>query len=157
MTKATVQRAFSVAAMLSAAFSANGYGTNNAPPIQPPPTPDQPTIESGTFILSSADPRLDMDNGTALFTIDINHLGFGKKLRLIGAKRTALIFDKADTQQNRLCPFFNLDERSYKIKEEQKNIYVVITTVSEDEIARVNAAKCAVTTAPDLRKIEYLR
>lgn len=116
---------------------------------------EEPTIAKGTLVLSSDRPQLD-DSGHASFMIKVNELSFTEKLRLLSARRTALIFDGGDEKTNRLCPFFNLETRDYKIKEIAQNIYRVTTTVSPAEAAHVRTAGCAVTTAPDRSKIEYL-
>lgn len=116
---------------------------------------EEPTIANGTLVLSSERPHADTA-GNVSFTLKVNEMSFGEKLRLLSAKRTALIFDGADEKANRLCPFFNLETRDYKIKEVELNVYRVTTTVSPAEAARVRTSGCAVTTAPDRKKIEFL-
>jgi hypothetical protein len=117
--------------------------------------PHEPTIAKGTMVLSSEQPQTD-SSGAVSFVIKVNELSFSEKLRLLSTKRTALIFDGGDKKSNRLCPFFNLQTRDYKIREITPNVYRVTTNVTVNEDASVRAAGCAVTTPPDRRKIEYL-
>lgn len=116
---------------------------------------EEPTIASGTLVLSSERPNTDA-TGNVSFMLKVSEMSFGEKLRLLSAKRTALIFDGGDEKANRLCPFFNLETRDYKIKEVELNVYRVTTQVSRAEAERVKNAGCAVTTAPDRKKIEFL-
>lgn len=116
---------------------------------------EESTIANGTLILSSEHPHTDSE-GNVSFMLKVNEMSLGEKLRLLTAKRTALIFDGGDKKQNRLCPFFNLEARDYKIKEVVPNVYRVTTQVSQAEALHVRNAGCAVTTAPDRKKIEFL-
>lgn len=124
-----------------------------------PPAADDTPMEalgrSSTAILAATKPRIDAQ-GNAAFTIDISQLGVFRKLELAGSKYTALIFEGESKDKNRLCPFFNLTTRPYTIEEVRHDVFEVRTKVTPEETARVGKSGCAITTAPDRKKIKFL-
>lgn len=118
-------------------------------------TPLEPIVGKSTAVLEATPPRIDAQNN-ATFTIDISSLGIFRKLGLAGSQYTALVFEGSSTQQDRLCPFFNLKSRDYKIEEVRPDVFEIYTKVTEEEFSSVEKAGCAITTSPERRRIKFL-
>lgn len=118
--------------------------------------PLAPVGKSSTAILVATPPKIDV-KGNAAFTIDISQMGIFRKMSMAGARYTALIFNGSASNRDRLCPFFNLESRPYTIREIRPDVFQVNTAVTREETETVMKSGCAITTAPDRRKIEYLK
>lgn len=102
--------------------------------------------------------KSDIDEpGRASFTINIGELGLGKKLDLRFSKNTAIIFTGTGKEPGRVCPFFNLESRKYEIEQIDEDVYKVTADINNDDVTKVRASGCMVTTRPDLNKIKYLK
>lgn len=142
-------RSFAALAAIPALCAAQAMAQADAVEV-----PLEPVGKSSTAVLSATPPQID-DQGQAIFTIDISQMGLFRKMGMAGSRYTALIFDGPATQE-RLCPFFNLTARPYTIREIRPDVFEVQTTVTTAETDTVLKNGCAITTAPDRRKIQYL-
>lgn len=117
--------------------------------------PQRSVDGKGTVPLPAQDPTLTTD-GQASFILDTTRMGFGQKLSLWAARYTAITFDGTATKPGRVCPYFNLKSYHYTIKEIRPEVFKVVTHLSPVEAETVRQAGCAITTAPDFDKVQYL-
>ena len=94
--------------------------------------------------------------GQASFIVDTTNMGFGQKLALWAARYTAITFDGAPVKPGQVCPYFNLKSYHYEIIEIRPEVFKVVTHLTPAEAKTVQEAGCAVTTAPDFNKVQYL-
>lgn len=113
-----------------------------------------PVPEDRLLSLHGHNPVQDSDT-VGRFTIDARHISF-LPVRAIGADFMAVFFDtaKQGTDQ-RLCPYFNLRRRDYRIVETDHKIYDVIAQATPDEMDSVREHGCIITTRPSLQRIEF--
>ncbi|MGZ9097299.1 MAG: hypothetical protein ACXW30_03265 [Micavibrio sp.] len=118
-------------------------------------TPQRSVDGKGTVALPAQDPTLTAD-GQASFILDTTRMGFRQKLSLWAARYTAITFDGAATKPGRVCPYFNLKSYHYTIQEIRPEVFKVVTHLTPAEAETVKQAGCAITTAPDFDKVQYL-
>jgi len=117
--------------------------------------PQRSVDGKGTIPLPAQNPTLTKD-GQASFILDTTRMGFGQKLSLWAARYTAISFDGIAPKPGRVCPYFNLKSYHYTIQEIRPEVFKVVTHLNPSEAETVKQAGCAITTAPDFDRVQYL-
>lgn len=112
-----------------------------------------PVPDSQLLSLNGYNPAQDSET-IGRFTIDARQVSF-LPLRAMSADFMVVFFDDAPQSGQRLCPYFNLRNRDYKIIETDHKIYDVIAQATPSEIESVREHGCVITTRPSLKRIEF--
>lgn len=142
-----------MAALIAAPLLAGGAQIAAASPVAD--IPQRSVDGKGTVPLPAQDPTLSTD-GQASFILDTTRMGFGQKLSLWAARYTAISFDGTAPKPGRVCPYFNLKSYHYTIQEIRPEVFKVVTQLNPVEAETIKQAGCAITTAPDFDRVQYL-